>query len=192
MMNHYRIFSLFGILATLGILIWVWKSDNPLEVPIFHAEKSSRDSDFMMENFVSKQYNASGELHYKLSASRLTHYPHNQTALIESPLVNFYNDQQAPWVAKSRSGLLREESESLILSGQVTISQDPLPAEKLPWLIASEQLTLYPKQNTILTTAPVAISGEQQYISAIGMHANTQSQRIKLLKQVRGQHSPDQ
>ncbi len=190
-MDRYRLFSLLGIIATLGILAWVSKSDNLLEVPIFQGDKSPTDSDFMMDNFISRQYNASGDLHYELSAKRLTHYPHNKTALLESPLVNFYNDQASPWIAKSHSGLLREEDASLILNGQVSISQDPLPLDSQPWLIESEALTLYPRENIILTAYPVSIASGHQYISAIGLHANTKTHKIKLLHEVKGQHAPN-
>lgn len=193
---NYKLLSLLGFLAMLSILFWVWKSTYPLETTLFTKPQNSQRSDFMLENFTSRQFDQSGQLHYELNAKQLMHYPHNRSALLEQPHVTFYNDRQAPWVAVSRSGLIQEADESLILSGQVTIRQDLSNADDAyhtsrggPWLIESEQFTLYPKRNVITSDKRVTVASRNMQMQSMGMHANTLYHTIILTDQVRGHHT---
>lgn len=198
---NYRLIGLVSSSMTLTIilfLVWITYSENKLS-EVFRGsiyEQEESNTDFILEHFSSRQFDQAGSLLYELNASQLTHFPKTRTAHLESPEINFYNDVDTPWIARSESGVIKELEESILLKGNVKIEQNPniyissvqnLKSEE-PWRIESEQFTLYPKLNELVTSQPVLIASKTMRIRATGLKANTLHHEITLLNKVKGLH----
>lgn len=198
---NYRLIGLICSVLTItiiGFLVWITQSESHLS-QVFRAPTPQAEEngiDFILEKFSSRQFDQAGSLLYELYADRLTHYPKSQTAHLEEPIINFYNDLKAPWVAQSKSGVIKEAEESILLTGDVQIAQqfnqDFGAGSKLskdgPWRIESEAFTLYPKLNELVTHQPVLIASQTMRIRATGLKANTLHHEITLLNKVKGLH----
>lgn len=204
---NYRLIGLVSSSMTLAIilfLVWITHSENRLSQVFRHASPEPEESatDFILEYFSSRQFDQAGSLLYELNANQLIHYPKTGTAHLEKPEINFYNDSEAPWIAQSETGVIKEVEESIVLTGNVQIQQqlksrhsmdqnatDQTVKNKESWKIESEQFTLYPKLNELVTSKPVFIASQTMRIRATGLKANTLHHEITLLDKVKGLHS---
>ena len=92
------------------------------------------------------------------------------------------------WQVRADNGLVPADGERLDLRGNVQATS-PAGAPP-PTRIATEQLTLFPRQNRASSTAAVLVTRPGHTMRGLGMQADFNRQRVSLLSQVRHHYVP--
>lgn len=183
--------SVLGIVILILIALWIGISDNPLEVPLFIGENNTlkQRPDFVMSSFSSRKYGIDGQPQYRINAAQLTHFEQKQTAELKAPNIIIFNEPNPPWQATSNHGVVQELDTSVHLFGDVRLKKQVPSQDAAPWLIQSEEITIYPEKDIIESKSDIVITGKDLKIEAVGMLANTQNKTIALHHNVKGQHN---
>ncbi len=148
----------------------------------------------------SSHYKEDGTLDYIFNAKKLEHFQEltftgfGQEAssilsytLIKNPSLKLLMDT-SPWTVQSEHGRLSEQGQRLMLWDKVLISQ--ISEDRQTATLETNNLVILPQERLIETQEPVKITTPSGEITAVGMTADLDKKKIKLLSKVRGIHEP--
>jgi lipopolysaccharide export system protein LptC len=130
------------------------------------------DPDFWAENVTARRYGPDGKLQNTLTARRLTHYPDDDTTVVENPQLSYH--RVPPVTVTSAKGLIGKDGKEVALLGSAVISRggrDKTP----PTHFTTEVLTVLPDEETAFSRHPVTISQGRSVIHGSGMHTDSRS-----------------
>ncbi|KPF67715.1 hypothetical protein IP84_12285 [beta proteobacterium AAP99] len=140
--------------------------------------------DYIIENLTMTRLSASGMLTTQFVAPRLTHFPTEDRAVVESPRVVSIGKQAASTQIASRTGEVLRGGEEIVLLGDVAIQRD-LPAAPGarapdPQRLSTQRLHLFPDTEIMRTTEPVSITqGPRAALAREGMQIDGGQRHIE-------------
>ncbi|WP_188149987.1 LPS export ABC transporter periplasmic protein LptC [Teredinibacter waterburyi] len=213
-MPNKNITTLALILVAICGIVVLWDSSEKI-LPAGNPSRTDAPLHpyALADHASTRHFNEAGELEYEFTARRLEHYliePQAGAAsdnsevgqeytLIKDPQFTLYQNNQ-PWHIEAREGRINQNQEQIELWDNVRIWQDrlPLPQASLPANPAAlkphrsefstETLTIYPAQKIAETEEPVTIRTTSGTIEAVGLHADFNARKIRLLSKVRAVH----
>ncbi|WP_062263504.1 LPS export ABC transporter periplasmic protein LptC [Endozoicomonas arenosclerae] len=188
MPNRNSILIAFLMLTFVGIGYWAY--DSNLHVGAQKKQPLIRkNADYYLINTQITQYNETGELNYTLTSNSITHYPHNDTTLLQTPHLESFSDPKKPLVADALNGKLLPGNQDIELWDDVVMTQTDLSnGNKLR--MDTDFITIYSEQGLAVTDRPVLITNNTGRTRAIGMEAFYKESLVKLKSRVRGFHEP--
>lgn len=148
--------------------------------------------DYYMNNMRTTRFTADGQVAYRLNASRITHYPEGDHAVLENPDLFWSGEGKAPWQLSASSGDLHKAASSdedeLLLEGDVLLTSES--ADGKPIRIATETLTVLTLSRMATTASAVSLATPGASSQAVGMELRLEDNHIKLLNEVRGSYEP--
>jgi len=152
---------------------------------------AGQDYDYYLSSVQSTRFGAAGQTVYHLVASRVTHYPDTDLAIMEAPRLTYFEARRAPWTVTAVEGRLSPDAgrneERLDLVGDVVLRQAGASGTVVEMQTAT--LTIFPVSEEALTEAAVTLLATGTRLESIGLHAELASEKIELLKAVRGYHT---
>jgi lipopolysaccharide export system protein LptC len=142
------------------------------------------EPDFIVEEFQARAINRQGDLEYLLSASKMLHYPDDETTRLERPKLTRYTPGAAPIHVASERGLVTEKGDQVYLIDKVLLRREAW-ADQKELTLETELLQATPDQHRLRTDKPVVIREDGLTIHATGMEANTESRIITLKSRIR-------
>lgn len=188
----YRNYLITTGLLILMLAVGYWAYDGSLS-PV--AQQKSliirQDADYFLVDAQIREYGVNGQLQYTLNSQSITHYPHTDNTLLQTPVMVNYRKPGQTTHSTSQSGKLLPGGKDLELWDNVVITQTDLNTGQ-EVRMDTDFITVYSDQNMADTDRPVLITNDTGKTRAIGMTALYQQGLIKLKSRVRGVHEPIQ
>ena len=183
---------LFALLMLTLVGIGYWSYDSSLHVGAQKKQPAIRENaDYYLIDTKITQYDKTGALDYTLTSNSITHYPHNDTTLLQTPHLESFSDPDKPMVADALNGKLLPGNQDIELWDEVVMTQTDLKDDKKVRM-DTDFITIYSEQGLAVTDRPVLITNDTGRTRAIGMEAFYKESLIKLKSRVRGFHEPPQ
>ncbi len=166
-----------------ALLIYFESSSNP--VPTTDNFVQSDRPDFFMEDISSIKLNNDGSIHYRLTASNLSHYTKIDRTELTNPQLTLYQTGRAPWELKAKMGTLLDNGNTINLKNEVELVQkDQIKA--VPTQLTTTEITIKPNEHFAVTDKPVTIHSTEGLTTAKGLKAFLNTNKIELLSEVHG------
>ncbi len=170
------------------LAIGYWAYDESLHSTV--KKKASlvrQNADYFLVNAEISQYGETGNLDYELESTSITHYPHNDTTLLQLPLMTDYSKPEQIVRTNAQNGKLLPGNQDLELWDRVIVTQTSLE-DGAKVRMDTDFITIYSERGTAETDRPVLITTETSKTRAVGMTAFYEKGLIKLKSRVRGVH----
>ncbi len=146
------------------------------------------DTDYMMENFVTTQTDEAGNLRYTLAAAKMTHYPDDDSTVLQQPKFTQYATDKPYTQIEGNHANVSSDGEEIEVVKDVVVVREAT-ADKGEMQVFTDKLTIFPKQDLVKTDRPVVIKqAPKTVIHATGMIYDKRKKTIQLLKKVRAHY----
>jgi len=144
---------------------------------------ATNSPDYFMEDFTTTAMDANGDPDYKLYAIYMAHYPANDTTEVLRPNMEFYRPNQPPLRVVADKGWLTSGNEVVLLSGNVAFTETDNDGQPV-LQINTQSARLLINQNYAETDDYASIRARRTSITGIGMRANFNDGKLKVLNDV--------
>ncbi len=179
----FRSFSLAAGIAGLGALLLTvmdYGDSGQIGVNTRSDIQTLRQFDSYLTEPRGTTYRANGEVAYHWQATRANRL-HNGEVLLYHPLYRGLKAGDKNWTAAAERGTLAADGQTLDLTQDVLVKDFIHEAT-----ILSPTLTLNMADNLIHTDSPVRFTAPQAVMTAVGMRADMNAERLEFLADVRG------
>ena len=149
------------------------------------APPSPRGPDLFVDNMDLKIIGEDGNVHYRIQASRLDHFPYDDHSDLTDPFIQVFSQQKAIWDARSERGRVADQGDTLWLLGRAVINRQALADQQAVNVVTSDVM-VKPQADTAETSAVAVITSGRYRIEGVGMLANFKESRLDLQSRVRG------
>lgn len=176
----WAVLGLLGLFAALTF--WLNQTVQP---PPPKTDGSTRhDPDTIVENFSALRLDPAGQPHDALAAVKMTHYPDDDTTLLERPHFTRFNAKTAPLHALAQRGTLSKDGEEAHLHDNVTVIREAY-GNRSELVLRTSYLHVIPKKDLATTDKPVTIDDAHTHITAVGLKLDSKANQFKLLSRVK-------
>lgn len=181
-----------GLIALGFGLTLLWRAPSTLEPDPEGGTYPNYPSAYMKTVHV-RQFDEQGALEYTLHADALNyreaHYDKdNDRTEIERPILHLINQNEAPWIARSDTGLVEQKGQHITLTGSVKLEQ--LRRDGTFTRLTTEEMVIKPKLQYAENDKPVTIEENNSTTTATGMRIDLNTQIYELLTQVKSHYVP--
>jgi lipopolysaccharide export system protein LptC len=172
-----------ALLALLALLtFWIQRIVQP---PAPKLDGSNRhDPDYILNNFVTTKTDTNGNLHYRLVASEMKHYPDDDSTELQHPHFTSYAPGKPYTQIEGQRGFVSSNGENIQFMDNVKVVRQA-SKDRGEMVVLTEYLNVEPKKDLVTTDRPVVITqAPKTVIHAIGMVYDKKQQTVKLLKNV--------
>jgi lipopolysaccharide export system protein LptC len=173
-------------LLPLGILLLLagmtfWLSSYVENQGIEKANNKRNDPDVVIEKFSAQKLSPAGEVQYVVTADKMTHYPLDDSAVLEKIVFTATTPGRPKTVARAPRGISKNGGDEIVMEGGVMI--DSAAAGRSPAMqLKTPKLTVLPEQNIARSTDGVAIESVQGVMNAASFELNNATQELKMTK----------
>ena len=181
-------FPLLLLAALAALTFWL---DRVVQPPARATDATTRhDPDYIVDNLSAVRTNESGNAAYTLAASRMVHYPDDDTTFLTQPRFVSYRSKQAPLTITASEGLVSSNGENVYFKNDVKVTRAAY-AEHSEMVMTTTYLHVIPDDNIAKTDRPVTITDAATVVNAVGLELNGETRVLKLFSQVRGTYDPN-
>lgn len=172
--QYFPLLMLSALAATT-----IWLSRTVLDFPVRGNGNMRHEPDIIIENFTAKQFSITGDIHYTLSATKMMHYPDDDTAHLTK--VNFRAEEpgKPTMNVTADTGILNRKGDEVFLHKNVVLVREAGPNSSKVTMRTS-YLHIIPNQDVAQTNKPVVIEDGKGTINATSMVANNKNQTLRL------------
>lgn len=143
------------------------------------------DADYRLHNFVTTQTDVNGKLRYVLAASEMTHFPDDDTTVLQRPKFTQFAVEKPYTQIQGLRGYISSDGETVEFVDNVKVVRQATP-EKGEMQLLTEKLTIEPDKDLATTQSPVTITqAPKTKVTAVGMVFDKKNQTMTLLNKVR-------
>ncbi len=168
-----------GLLA--GITFWL---DNLVRNAPPTSTAGRNDPDFIVESFTATQTGPDGMLRHVLRARRMTHFPLDDSTLLEQPRLTHFTEKRQMVGAVADQATMSSDGEQVLLTGNVRLTRAATATHSELRLLTSA-LLVTPNRNKARTDQPVIIEDARSRTNAVGLEFDYESRHLTLLSAVR-------
>ena len=207
-MDQRRLILLGTLLLTVlaAAFYWYGESDNGFNKQAKQEHYKHFAPEAIVAGYQQTIFNELGTRQYQMEAKTVTHYSQQEAAEMAMPIITFYtpnetqNDSsnivddnyydQTDWVAKAKTGIVQDQGDTLVLSGNVNVIKPIKDSEALTF--STESLLIKPNDEIAKTDEPVTLKQAQHITEAKGLVIDIAAGKVELLSNVRSQYVPAQ
>jgi lipopolysaccharide export system protein LptC len=179
--------ALFPLLIVLAGTYWLSRQVMPM--PPAPDYKARHDPDVIVTNFSAVALGRAGAPHYLLAASRMEHYPDDDSTYLTEPrLTSPYRDRP-PIHMSADDGEVSHNGKEILLRDHVTIVRDAAPNNG-ELKVTTSFLRVVPDDEIAETDRTVTVTGDRSVTTAKGLRFDAGARVLKLLAQVRTDYEP--
>jgi len=177
------------LLPLVGLLsATYWLNQQALPGPA-KPESARHDPDAIMDNFSATSLNDQGVPDFIMAATRLIHYPDDDSTTLDDPRITMLSPGQPAIHATAEHGSISGKGEDLYLRDNVKVLREA-SAQQGQLTVQTDYLHISPDQNLADTDRPVTIVEAHNIVHATGMELDNKTRILKLLSNVRSVHVP--
>lgn len=167
-----------AVLALLvGLTLWLNQLVQPQAA---RADGSMRhDPDLIVEKFNARKLAEDGSVRYTLTARKMTHYPDDDSALLDSVKLEAFEPKQPKLTATADRGRLEQGGDRVWIEGNVVVVREA-DAKGGPARILTEKLLVLPDAGIARTSSDVTMESPQGNAQAKGMELDNNARTVKL------------
>ena len=185
--NYLIITAIMLILVGLGY----WGYDSSITPGQPKREVAIREgADYFLVGADISQFDVKGKLQYTLVSDSITHYPHNDTTLLQQPEMTSYSNPDEVFKSVSEHGKLLPGNTDIELWDNVVMTQTKNISNEVVQM-NTDFITIYSEKELADTDRPVLITSPTSVTRAVGMTAYYKQGLVKLKSRVRGVHEPE-
>jgi lipopolysaccharide export system protein LptC len=181
--------DLIAILLLTAAAVGSWFFTRSLQGPDEADEtRSAFEEGYYFRNARILGTGADGKLLYRIEAERAQQRDGRRVAF-ENVRIVYTPAAAVPWTLTADTALITDDQESISLSGNVRAIRSDTASETATE-VRTQYLELEPARYSAYTNRRVQIIMDAQEISATGMTASLQDNRLELMSNVSGKFSP--
>lgn len=191
----YRNYLVISVILLLVAGYWLYDDSmggiNPVGRVTEHFEQGV---DYFVADALITEYDVSGALDYQLVAETISHFQHDDTVLLQQPLLTTFGDDGQVTTTRSEHGKVLPNGKDIELWDNVVIIQSR-PSGKNPQdglvqqvRMDTDFITVFPDKAFADTDRPVVMVNNTGETRANGMSAWYQQGKVRLKSMVRGVH----
>lgn len=131
------------------------------------------------------QYTPQGQIQERLRATTIEY--RRQTQYLTAPSLVRYTSDRSAITVNAQQGTLHDDNARLELTGDVIIRN--LAETGQTQQLSAPEMTWFPHDNRAETSTSVVYRTEGHHMTAVGMKADMNTNRVELLSKVKGLHS---
>lgn len=172
------------MLALLALLtFWI---DQSVKQAGSRGGANLSEPDSIVENFLAVSTDATGELRYRLTADKLSHFTNDKLTLLDQPRLTHFHEKQGEMQISSSRANVTPDGSRVVFSGQVSLLRPAGSAGK-ELSMRTTQLEILTEKNEAITEQPVLIQQPGLQINATGLHLFADTRVLKLKGRVKAQ-----
>lgn len=199
-MDQRRLILLGALLLSVVAASLYWYGEPSNGIAPMGKSYQAYVPETIVEGFQQTTFSLQGIRQYHMEATQVTHYSEQTTTEMLQPVITFYehdkpdkpmpetNDDVTDWVAKANQGVIEEDGETVVLTGNVNIIKPQENQQTLSFI--TESLLIKPKQETATTDLPVTLKQAQHITTAKGLVIDIAAGKVELVSQVRSRYVP--
>jgi lipopolysaccharide export system protein LptC len=177
-----RLFPLGIMLALAAITFYL---DRAVNEDDSHPSLRRHDPDYIVVNFTTTTYNRAGAPESTLSASRMLHYPDDDTTEITEPRVVQTKPDEPKITVRAARGKLSRDGEDIFLYDNVVLEREG-GAGHTAAKLTTDYLQVVRDRSLVRTDREVKIEEEARSLYGRGMEYNNETRHFTLNDDVRG------
>ena len=182
-----RTFPLLLMLALAGLTFWLERKVQEEEG--VHASRRRHDPDYVVDQLALSRFNAQGIAESTLAATKMLHYPDDDSTDLVAPRVVQTKPNQPRVTLSAVRGTLSQDGEELFLYDDVLLVRDGA-ADRPETRMRTSFLHVVRARSLVRTDREIVISEDGRVLSARGMEYYSDSGQLQLRERVRGQFQP--
>lgn len=176
------------VVLSVGMGYWAYETDLKVSRQPAETITGIKVPDFFSSNACVREFDEQGQLKSELTADRISHYPHNEITLLDSPELWNYSKKASVWHTVADTGRILPDRETIELKKNVIMIQMKGDTQRLR--MDTDFLTIYSGQDIADTNQLVTITSSSGMMKADGMKAFYNQDVIQLKSRVRGIYEP--
>ena len=177
-----RLFPLGLMLALAALTFYL---DRTVNEDDSHPSLRRHDPDYLVVNFTTTTYNREGAAESMLSATRMVHFPDDDTTELTAPRVVQTKPDQPKMIVRADRGKLSRDGEDIYLYDNVVLEREA-GAGQTAARLTTEYLQVVRDRSLVRTDREVKIVEETRALSGRGMEYNNDTRHFTLNAEVRG------
>lgn len=183
-----QIFPLLLLAVLAALTFWL---DQAVQQGDKSAENVRADPDFIIDNIVARRLDVNGNVKHTLYASRMTHFPHDDSTHLVSPRFISNASANVPVTITSRTARVSSGGENVYFEDDVRVVRAPY-GNRTEMALETSFLHVIPDSHIARTDRPVTITDAHTVATAIGLELNSETRIVNFLSQFRGTyHDPE-
>lgn len=143
------------------------------------VDQHRNEPDYIIDRFSMVRMNKNGQPAYIIAGEKLTHRPVDDASDIDKPTVHSLSGDQPPMNMRADTAHVDQGNTRVKLSGNVDVVRPAGPQAKAMHM-TTPTLTVYPDEERMETTSPVALEMGNATANGIGMKANNATREVQL------------
>jgi lipopolysaccharide export system protein LptC len=165
------------LVSLLALTFWL---DRFVQLPSAKANGNTRhDPDLIVENFTAKSLGATGDVQYTVSATKMSHFPDDDSSLLETVVFTALHANLPPIVAQAPRGRLIGGAEEVILDGGVVVTSEKTETHQ-PLKLSTPTLNIFPDKDLARASEGVRLDSPTSQLTANTMELNSLTRNIRL------------
>ncbi|MCG5515113.1 MULTISPECIES: LPS export ABC transporter periplasmic protein LptC [unclassified Ectothiorhodospira] len=178
------------LVLALVVALGFWLSESAQEQRVVPtAQVDPEANQFFAEDFVVWSMDASGQLKYRLSGTRLEQRQGDQSSHVESPVLIMEHPPAPDWTLRSERGWVSSGGDEVQLLGHVQLDRPGAP-DHPPMTITSRDVTVWTLPRQAHTNARARMMTTHREAEGVGMTLDLTRDTLELESQVRGTYVP--
>lgn len=187
--RRFRLIAIFALAVTLAVgSAWVNMVLNRSSADE-NAGIPREDPDYYMDNFRHFTLKLTGEADYELTGKKMTHYPDNDTYLINFPVMESLDEQQRLQVSYSDWAYIEDENSKIHMHENVVVIRPPT-SDTEAFRMTTEYLLVLPDEDIMRTDREVIAYQGTATMTGIGMESNNATRELFLLSRAKVVYPP--
>ena len=183
-----RFTAAFPVLLVAVLAALTFWLERLVQTPAPARDGSTRhDPDYIVEDLVGVTMGPDGTRLHQLEASRMLHYPDDDSTRLEAPrLLKFENERLALSIT-AQTALVSSEGKTVDFQQAVRAVRTATPTQS-EMVLTTDHLHVVPDDDYARTDSPVKIVDANTQVTADGLEFNNNAKVVKLLSNVRGSY----
>lgn len=173
--------ALTGFLALGSFWLTMVIKRTPAEVA---ATEQRKEPDYFVHNFNYVKMLPGGQPQYHLTGKKLTHFPADDSSVIELPFLRSLDKSKPPQTTRADRAILKEDNTRIHLHDNVKGDRSATATTEAMQL-ETQYLLVLPDEDAMQTDKPVAIRRGFSTMHGVGMYANNATGEMRLHKQTK-------
>lgn len=176
---------IIGLLALLS----AWLYQQVQQERLLSSGKLRHDPDAFVDDFDLSTLDAEGRLTHRLWATRMDHYPDDDSIDLSAPYMELYRAASEPLQARAKKGRVSSGGAEVLLEQQVKLHR-PANRQQAAADLHTEKLRIFPDRDFAETDVAVSYLSAGLKVQAVGMRAHLELGQVELLNRVRAVQQP--
>jgi len=185
-MKRLEVWFPVALMLSLAALTY-WLNHSVQSAPPKKDGSARHDPDYIVENFKTTRTGIDGTPHYVLTATKMTHYPDDDSTYLEQPHFIRYQIGSPSVHVIGKHGMVSANGEHVYFTGNVHVIREAFNTNS-QLTLDTEYLHIIPDQDLANSDKAVTIRDANTIVTAIGLELNNKTRILKLLSRVKALH----